>query len=393
MYVEEPLAKFSIDSIPPLAPVPVNIGRPRSDSNGSNHSRVSIEDSDSRTGSGTATPLGVNGAADSQVEPEVPQTPVVRNYGAVVNGPEGREFVENPQATMRRRSVTFADEKPTVVYAPVARRPSREDTELKLKKWEQDFNQRQQGRQKQVAQTVVLPASVMNPNQRRSSFSILDWKMGDDENPATQARRMSLDNVLKAEPAARPAKKVGPKGKGADKKVMSLRKSMSLLREEEEGLSDGYLASSENLSENVSSSLENVSSSDTLGSSASQPENIMALIRKRRGSLPLGSMEELKAMGEVKPASQVIEEFNETTTQTPKGSWRISTKHSKSSSIVALGEASNTFVSTNPLFNLQNIDFSQTPEKKEEVFKKKFNTLTKGMSATDLEEKDDGTPV
>jgi len=244
-----------------------------------------------------------------------------------------------------------------------------------------------------VAQTVVLPASVMNPNQRRSSFSILDWKMGDDENPATQARRMSLDNVLKAEPAARPAKKVGPKGKGADKKVMSLRKSMSLLREEEEGLSDGYLASSENLSENVSSSLENVSSSDTLGSSASQPENIMALIRKRRGSLPLGSMEELKAMGEVKPASQVIEEFNETTTQTPKGSWRISTKHSKSSSIVALGEASNTFVSTNPLFNLQNIDFSQTPEKKEEVFKKKFNTLTKGMSATDLEEKDDGTPV
>ena len=287
-----------------------------------------------------------------------------------------------PGAQRRRSSLPAGSE-----AEALGRRPSKDETEQRLKKWEQSFNQKQAERSKTIGQAPLLPASVTNTAPRRSSFSILDWKTGDDEK-SPGPRRRSLDSGQKSEPRPPAAKKdpLNPPKPDKDRRSSStMRKSMSLVREEDEyGEGGGYIASLENLSEVTS--VENIFSESSELSSSSQPENIFAMIKKRRGSLPMGSVEQLRTLAEVRPASEVIAEINETTTpESSKGSWRISAKHLKSNSMTQSVSLEN-FVATNPLFNVQNLDFTQTPEK-EELFKKKFDTLSK-QKDRNLEQKD-----
>jgi len=238
------------------------------------------------------------------------------------------------------------------------RRPSREETHAKLKQWEQDFLSKQIGKTRSNSLVDIAPLETPNVQKRRSSFSILDWKPPETNDDEEEKENENDEEKLRLV-------KEKQKQRAEEKKALK-KATMSLVKEEdeEEGGISGITPSS-------SIASEGFSRERSMGDDLS--ENVFKNLKNRRGSLPLTSQDELRKLAELKPASEFIEKFAESS-QKQKGGWTISAQGLKQ-----LQATSGDAVITNPLFNINSIDFSDLNKEKEEVFKRKFGSISRSI--------------
>jgi len=240
------------------------------------------------------------------------------------------------------------------------------------------------------------------PNQRRLSFSILDWTSPSEDEDRKKNSVTSLESPLSP-------RKISVNS-------MSSLSSVSSLNQIANPIPNRPTSPNQN-----SSLLSNSPSKTSLPSSSPLPPRNN---NQRRNSLPLTSVQELMSLAEIKPACEVIEEItsaepghsksasqinlkisNETTpsktksssnphtrkeNSRPRGVWRLTEQQQKSQgSISSISEYAANFssrTSTNPLFNLDNIDFRVTSKENEEIFKERFKDMSSKVDESDEDE-------